>query len=67
MENYEKHTEEADSNVVNEPALSYDTSSKTEFKPRIISMGEVISRSITLEELDQHLTSLIHNHYHPEV
>ncbi len=52
MENYEKHTEEADSNVVNEPALSYDTSSKTEFKPRIVSMDEVISRSVTLEELD---------------
>lgn len=67
MEKYEKHTEEAEINMVNEPAIRYDTSSKTEFKPRIVSTDEIMSRSVTLKELDQHLTGLIHNHYHPEV
>lgn len=67
MEKYEKHSEEIDTNMVNEPAIRYNTSSKNEFKPRIVSTDEIMSRSVTLEELDRHLTGLIHNHYHPEV
>ena len=67
MGKYEKHSEEADTNMVNEPSSRYNTSSKNEFKPRIVSTDEIMSRSVTLEELDRHLTGLIHNHYHPEV
>ncbi len=46
---------------VNEPQVSYGTSAQRSL--RTIT-DEELERSMTLEELDTHLTELIHDHFH---
>lgn len=46
---------------VNEPRASYDASAQKSL--RTIT-DEELERSMTLDELDTHLTELIHDHFH---
>ncbi len=46
---------------VNEPQVPYGTSAQRSL--RTIT-DEELERSMTLEELDTHLTELIHDHFH---
>lgn len=47
--------------VVNEPQMPYNASAQKSL--RTIT-DEELERSMTLEELDTHLTELIHDHFH---
>lgn len=46
---------------VNEPQVAYNASAKKSL--RTIT-DEELERSMTLDELDTHLTELIHDHFH---
>lgn len=46
---------------VNEPDIKYDTLKRNPL--RTVSDVE-LAQSMTLDELDNHLTELIHHHYH---
>ena len=61
MKKYDKTLEESENNVVNEPRTLYESSCREEL--RMVSMTEAVASSITLDELDRHLTELIHAHY----
>ena len=58
---HEYPIEDFDNQEVNEPEIHYTTSSRKSL--RTIS-DEELAQSMTLDELDNHLTELIHHHYH---
>ena len=37
----------------------------SDIQPRAVSLKEVMKHSVTLDELDAHLTQAIHNYFHP--
>ena len=53
-------SEDIENNEVNEPHVQYTASDQRTL--RTITDAE-LERSMTLEELDNHLTELIHQHY----
>ena len=53
--------EDFEAQEVNEPAIYYSTSQRKSL--RTVS-DEELAQSMTLDELDNHLTELIHHHYH---
>ena len=56
------HTlEDAEMQEVNEPQMQYTAPVQKTLRTLT---DEEIERSMTLEELDTHLTELIHQHYH---
>lgn len=65
MEDYNKPVEKTNNESVNEPKSVYGLEREHD-TPRVVSMSEVMSHSLTVEDLDAHLTELIHRHYHPE-
>ena len=46
-------------------AMAAEPSVQETITKRHVSMAEVMRHSITLEELDKHLDTLINKHYHP--
>ena len=58
---HEYSVEAFEAQEVNEPGINYSTSSRKSL--RTIS-DEELAQSMTLDELDNHLTELIHHHYH---
>lgn len=57
---YPIQEEESSVPTANEPTV------QEAVRKRRYPMAEAMKSSITLEELDSHLTDLIHRHYHPE-
>ena len=53
--------EDTENQVVNEPQVQYVAPVQKTLRTLT---DEEIERSMTLEELDTHLTELIHQHYH---
>jgi len=53
--------EEPELQEVNDPQTQYVASAH---EPLRILTDEELERSMTIEELDAHLTELIHHHYH---
>lgn len=58
---HEYPIEDFEAQEVNEPEIKYATSQRKSL--RIVS-DEELAQSMTLDELDNHLTELIHHHYH---
>ncbi len=57
---YTNHDEESDPMVASEPVM------QEMIAKRRHSLAKAMETSMTVEELDHHLTDLIHRHYHPE-
>ncbi|MCR4930826.1 MAG: hypothetical protein K5918_00105 [Bacteroidales bacterium] len=53
--------EESNPMVASEPAM------QEMIAKRKCSFAKAMETSMTVDELDHHLTDLIHRHYHPEV
>lgn len=76
---HEYSHEESEPLMVREPDMEYRTPSKrrywvtpqedvvpmSDIQPRAVSLKEVMKHSVTLDELDAHLTQTIHNYFHP--
>lgn len=54
-------TEDAETQKANEPQAQYVAPVRKTLR---VLTDEELERSMTLEELDAHLTELIHQHYH---
>lgn len=67
----EYHREESATQSVSEPGAVYASTPRTAMSANAspflrVASDEELAQCITLEELDRHLTELIHRHYHPE-
>lgn len=58
---YDFPIEDFEAQEVNGPAINYSTSQRKSL--RTVS-DEELAQSMTLDKLDNHLTELIHHHYH---
>lgn len=58
---YEYPIEDFEAQEVKELDIKYDTLKR---KPLRTVSDEELAQSMTLDELDNHLTELIHRHYH---
>lgn len=57
---YSNLDEESNPMVASEPAM------QEMIVKRKYSLAKAMETSMTVDELDRHLTKLIHRHYHPE-
>lgn len=60
VEPYSNTEEQDKQSKVSEPAMQ-EMISKRKY-----ALSKAMENSITLDDLDHHLTELIHRHYHPE-
>lgn len=60
VEPYPNHDKESNHEVAAEPAM------QEMIAIRRHSLANAMEISMTVDELDRHLTDLIHSHYHPE-